>query len=356
MNKEEMIDLLEKFKSALLSKATDGEMDDELFKNARNMIMKSEFFKIIPQFIKATRNKEEFRRYMQGEFPSYRERRKYICDEINGLILQVEDFNGNDPFIEFHNIKNLTLIDSGGFGQVYIYKNEYLDMDFAIKIYNPVFVSSTEQLEGEKRFFREAKMLFKLNDSHICRIFDAGRLEEKPYIKMELIKGYNLYKLLDNFGLLSVSKTKIIIKDILLGLEHAHNNGIIHRDLKPSNVMFSENEKKFKIIDFGVSAFLDTDNNTRLTKTGECIVGGGFIDPLLQTNPKLRDVRSDIYSVGAIWYYLLCGTPPGGSDMRKILIDNRADIDEEVINVIMKCLSNDINNRYLNVSELLQQV
>ena len=65
-------------------------------------------------------------------------------------------------------------------------------MDFAVKIYDPVFVSAEEQSEGEKRFFREAKMLFSLNNTHIARIYDAGRMEGKPYIKMEYIKGYTV--------------------------------------------------------------------------------------------------------------------------------------------------------------------
>lgn len=60
---------------------------------------------------------------------------------------------------------------------------------------------------------------------------------------------------------------------------------------------------------------MDTENHTKLTKTGEHIAGGAYIDPLLQDNPKLRDPRVDIYRVGAIWYFLLCGRTPSGSDM-----------------------------------------
>ncbi len=91
------------------------------------------------------------------------------------------------------------------------------------------------------------------------------------------------------YGMLSFENSVNVIKTILSGLEYAHEKGIIHRDLKPSNIMFSTREKIFKIIDFGVSAFLDTENNTKLTKTGEVVAGGAFIDPALQENPKLRD-------------------------------------------------------------------
>lgn len=65
-------------------------------------------------------------------------------------------------------------------------------MDFAVKIYSPIFVSPDEQKEGEKRFFREAKMLFQLNHMNIIKIYDAGRMSEGPFIRMEYIEGYNL--------------------------------------------------------------------------------------------------------------------------------------------------------------------
>lgn len=84
-------------------------------------------------------------------------------------------------------------------------------------------------------------------------------------------------------------------------------------------MVFSTEERLFKIIDFGVSAFLGTENHTKLTKTDEHIAEGMFINPLLQDNPKFRDARSDMYSISAIWYYLLCGKAPSGSDTRDYL-------------------------------------
>lgn len=144
-----------------------------------------------------------------------------------------------------------------------------------------------------------------------------------------------------------------MIKPILKGLEYAHEKGIIHRDLKPSNIMFSEKEGIFKIIDFGVSAFLDTDNHAKLTKTGEIVAEGIFIDPLLQENPTLRDCRSDIYSVGAIWYWLLCGRAPHGSDMKNYLGKAAPYLSDEQIDIVMKCLSGDLEERYGDCGELL---
>ena len=77
-----------------------------------------------------------------------------------------------------------------------------------------------------------------------------------------------------------------------------------------------------------------------------------FIDPVLQENPKLRDARSDIYSVGAIWYYLLCGRAPSGSDMRDYLKKANAVLQDWQIDMVMKCLSSNIEDRYDSCSEL----
>lgn len=166
----------------------------------------------------------------------------------------------------------------------------------------------------------------------------AGRIDSKPYIRMELIDGYNLNNLHEQEGNIDFNHSSIIITHILAGLKKAHEHDVIHRDLKPSNVMFSKTERIFKVIDFGVSAFLDTEKHTKLTKTGEHIEGGVYIDPLLQDNPKLRDPRVDIYSVGAIWYFLLCGRAPSGSDMSDYLKQSSNELVDWQIDLVMKCL------------------
>lgn len=195
-------------------------------------------------------------------------------------------------------------------------------------------------------------MLFSLNSNYIARIYDAGKYNNRPYIKMEFINGYNLTKLHEEKGNLSFSRSRPIIVHILKGLEHAHNQNIIHRDLKPENIIYSIDERRVKIIDFGISAFVDTKNYTRLTRTGETIAGGSYADPLFRENPALRDVRSDVYSVGAVWYYLLCGRAPIGSDIREYLKQANVTLKDSEIDMVMKCLSVNIENRYSSCSEL----
>jgi len=357
ISSEALVDLVDEFKSGLIAKATDGNIDEAEYKRCRDILMKvPELKEHIPVFIKSNRTAQDFRRYMQGVEPHYVGRRKIIIQKMDELAELLESGINSDPFAELQKYKRLEQLGHGGFGTVYRYHNDCLDMDFAVKIYDPIFALPEEQIEGERRFFREAKMMFSLNSIHIARIYDAGRINSKPYIRMELIDGCNLNDLHEQEGNMEFNRSLTVILDILAGLKNAHDRGVIHRDLRPSNVMFSKNEKIFKIIDFGVSAFLDTENHTKLTKTGEHIAGGAYIDPLLQDNPKLRDPRVDIYSVGAIWYFLLCGCAPSGSDMRDHLKRTNMELIDWQIDLVMKCLSGNINDRFNTCEELSRSI
>ena len=234
---------------------------------------------------------------------------------------------------------------------MYKYHHKLLEMDFAIKVFEPVFVSNEENIEGEKRFFREAKILFKLNHSNIIRVFDIGRTNGKPFIRMEYIDGYTIQSFISQNGPVSFDRSIKPITALLSGLDYAHKMGVIHRDLKPTNFMVTT-DRAFKIIDFGISAYIENINHSQLTEIGASVAGGFFTDPSLTSNPALRDVRSDIYSVGAIWYYLLVGRAPAGGDARRnlILTGNATELQCEII---YKCLASNLNDRYQSCEELL---
>jgi len=351
MANETLIDQLERMKTGLSAIATNGSFDQREYAELRTSIINSSVLSgHIPAFFKACREAIEFRRYMQSKFAHYADRRKYISDEINKLIELVGASSSVHSSSSIRFDKE-THLGNGGYGEVYLCHHDVLDMDFAIKYFNPVFASSTEQTESEKRFFREAKILFDLHCDNIVQIYDAGYIDGTPFIRMEYIKGYTLYGLLEEYSLFPFNESLTVIIDILTGLEYAHRKGVIHRDLKPSNVMFSSTEKRYKIIDFGVSAFLDVENHTKLTKTGEAVAGGAYIDPQLQVDPKLRDARSDIYSVGAIWYHILTGQVPSGADITTQL-SSIARINTDEIELITKCLSYNIKDRYDSCTQL----
>ena len=113
-------------------------------------------------------------------------------------------------------------------------------MDFAIKLFEPIFVSNQENIEGENRFFREARILFSLNHENIVRVYDIGRANGQPFIRMEYVDGYTLQDFVTKHGTVSFDRSVKPITALLSGLSYAHSVGIIHRDLKPTNFMVTK--------------------------------------------------------------------------------------------------------------------
>ena len=354
METSEILDAAERLNQGLLAKATDGDYLDKDFGNdLRILNTNNRVSRMLPSFLRTSRTTADFRRAMQSKYPKYKERRQYISQELQPIFDYIESVvNVTDSFSNNTDSYELgDVIGNGGFGTVHKYRHKLLDYNFAIKILDPVFVSNEESIEGERRFLREAKFLFQLNHENIIRVFDIGRTNGKLFIRMEFIDGDTLQEFITKNGAVSFLRSKKPIIALLRGLEYAHQAGVIHRDLKPSNLMVTK-DSKFKIIDFGISAYIENENHSKLTKTGENVAGGLYTDPMLIENPKLRDVRSDIYSVGAIWYYLLTGRAPAGADSRKILLATNNATELE-ISIIYKCMANDPNDRYQSCVELL---
>jgi len=111
--------------------------------------------------------------------------------------------------------------------------------------------------------------------------------------------------------------------------------------------------EKVKILDFGLGIFIENDLISRITKTGEHAVGGLFTAPELVQNPKLIDKRSDIYSLGAIWYNSIVGIPPAGSNLKENIME--LPVNSFYKNMLSKCLD-DLENRYSNIGELLKDI
>ena len=357
MRESIILEAAERLKLGLLAKATDGDYLDKDFKEDLRIVSSdNRVSMMLPAFVKTSRSTVDFRRAMQAIYPSYAARRQHIDREFQPVFDYLESvISGSDRFT--NNLESYDLgeiLGSGGFGTVYKYRHKLLEYDFAIKIFEPVFVSSDENIEGEKRFFREAKFLFQLNHENIVRVYDIGRIEGKPFIRMECVDGYSLHDYIGCHGPVSFARSKKPIIALLRGLSHAHKTNVIHRDLKPSNVMVTK-DGKFKIIDFGISAYIETAGHTKLTKIGENIAGGPYTDPLLIANPKLRDIRSDIYSVGAIWYYLLTGRAPAGGDTRRVLLDSN-NVSELQSSIVLKCIASDSKDRYQTCEEILSLI
>ncbi|RAV19464.1 serine/threonine protein kinase [Paenibacillus contaminans] len=345
---EYLLNQVEKLKENLINKATGNEVGithDE-FKNIRRNLMTIPHLKEkLPDFVITYRDMTEFWDFIKEKFNSYKERRNYIIAAFNPLLDSLE-LSDSSLIFDYDKIDRL---GNGGFGEVFRYKHKLLDVDFAFKIFSPMFLSEDEG--SLQRFFQEARILLDLNHPNIVKFYDLGILNNTPFIRMELIDGINLVQLLINKGIQSPIEALEIIEQVAKAISYAHHKGkVVHRDLKPSNIMINR-EGIVKVIDFGLGIFLEKDLQSRITKSNQKVAGGLYTAPELYENPKLRDERTDIYSIGAIWYELLIGKPPAGNGIG----ENLSCVSSIYKDVILTCL-NDIESRYVNLEQLFGDI
>ena len=159
MDKNAIRDLIDEFKSDLIAKATNGDMLEKDYKRCRDILMQIPELKThIPTFIKSNHSANDFRRYMQAYNQHYADRRSLINTEMDNLASYLNE--DSDQFMQMKEYTKQEELGSGGFGTVFKYYNTCLDMDFAVKIYDPVFVSAEEQSEEERGFLEEVKCCF----------------------------------------------------------------------------------------------------------------------------------------------------------------------------------------------------
>jgi eukaryotic-like serine/threonine-protein kinase len=337
-------DVVEELKSGLTRHATGGQFDNDEYRRLRKILLGSSLATLVPEFIRKCRDITDFWAFIQPLFPTYRERRSYLNEHFEKLLEQVD----TSALEQVANFEIGELLGRGGFGEVYRFHHGLLSMDFAVKLFAPVY-GGTESGNMD-RFFREARILFALNHPNIIRVFDVGLYQGRPFIRMELFEGETLNDVLKRRGRISPRSARQIVRRISEGLIHAHAKGVIHRDLKPSNVMIAK-PKQLRILDFGLGVFIEEDIVSRVTKTGESVVGGYYTAPELLQDARLLDPRVDIYSVGAIWFNLLTGRAPAGVDIAEAL-DAEAELIPKEREVLLKCLRASLK-RHSSAEELL---
>lgn len=347
--------LLTKLVNGCIAISTDGTFSDAEYESLKQQLRKQkEVYQLLPDFIRSSNRPLSIRTKLQSLYKSYKERREHIDSEFCPVFTYLDNLSGVvDPFSDTTDIENGELIGQGGFGLVYKIKHKYLDLSFAVKVFkkHPFSIGKHDS----ERFFKEAKILFHLDHPNIIKIYDVGVYNGDPFIKMEFFEGHNLNQIFQKHGILAPNKAIALVKSIAEGLEYAFSNfGVVHRDLRPANIMASKPEK-FKIIDFGLSVYIEDELRTRLTETGEIVSSGVYSAPELLNNPKLVDVRCDIYSLGAIWYECLLGRPPQGSGIAEVL-HAKPSIPDEHKRIILKMLHSDPTKRYASWEAVINDI
>ena len=200
------------------------------------------------------------------------------------------------------------LLGKGGMGAVYLADDEVLGELVALKVISSAFANDEAAMIA--RFRREAAAARKVSSPSVIRIHDLG--EARPgllYLSMEYFAGRTLAEVIAQRGVVPLKDVQDILGQVATGLDAAHHAGVIHRDLKPSNVLVGE-RGAVKIIDFGLATTMAGDG---LTATGAILGTPHYMAPE-QVRGKPVDARTDIYSLGALAYHLVCGRPPFAGD------------------------------------------
>ena len=241
-------------------------------------------------------------------------------------------------------------IGEGGMANVYLGYDTILDRNVAIKVLRGD-LSNDEKFV--RRFQREALSASSLAHPNIGDMYDVGEDDGTYYIVMEYVDGKTLKQLLKKRGTLTLSEAIDIMSQLTDGMAHAHDSYIIHRDLKPQNIMIKD-DGQIKITDFGIAMAL---NSTQLTQTNS-VMGSVHYLPPEQASGKGCTIKSDIYSMGIIFYELLSGSLPFRGDnaveialkhMREPLPSLRAEnpsIPQSIENIIKRATAKNPKNRY----------
>lgn len=291
-----------------------------------------------------------------------------ICPRDGSSMVTV----GDDPLLGMvveGRYKIQSVIGQGSAGTVYRAVQELIGREVAVKVLHDYLVSDDEFI---KRFKQEAKASSRLNHPNIITIYDFGVIPQgggRPYIAMDLLNGTPLSDFIAEVNHIAPAEAVPIFIQVCAALAEAHRQGVVHRDIKPENIVLVERggQKNFPIVvDFGIARLVQEESDqAKITRTGTVCGSPTYMSPEQCTSSKV-DHRSDIYSLGIVFYESLTGEVPFQHEelvrvMAMHLSDNplplnemRPDLNfpEALMQVVHKTLSKNPNDRYQTMEEL----
>ena len=249
-------------------------------------------------------------------------------------------------------------IGQGMMGVVYLARDPLINRDIAVKTLRYQNVDEKEIAQAKSRFFTEARMIGKLSHPNIVTIHDVGDFRGGTYIAMEYLDGTDLVPFCDKQNPLPLNEIIRIISSAALALDYAHQMGVVHRDIKPGNIRVLQNGT-VKVIDFGIAGIVEMSH----AKSGLLWGSPNYMSPEQVTGQSL-DGRSDLYSLGVVFYELLTGRKPFEADDLPDLfgqIKTRAplpiqplspEVPREITALVEKCLAKEKEQRYASCQDL----
>jgi serine/threonine protein kinase len=252
--------------------------------------------------------------------------------------------------------KVLERLGSGGMGSVYLCEHKFMRRRAAVKVLPAAKSNDPAALE---RFYREARAVAALDHPNIVRAYDIDQEENLHYLVMEFVDGASLQEIVKQTGSMDPIRAAHYIRQAALGLQHAHEAaGIVHRDIKPGNILVDRGGL-VKVLDMGLARFFHDEDDLLTKKYDENVLGtADYLAPEQALDSHSVDIRADIYSLGATFYFCLTGRTPfsEGTVAQKLIWHQtrqpkpirtlRSDLPDALLAVIEKMMAKDPANRY----------
>ncbi|MGI9457290.1 MAG: serine/threonine protein kinase [Aeoliella sp.] len=256
-------------------------------------------------------------------------------------------------------------LGAGGMGEVYLAEHEMMKRPCAIKLIKPDKTGDPRVLA---RFEREVRSTAKLSHWNSIDVFDYGNTPDGTfYYVMEYLPGHNIGELVEHGGPVPPARTVYLMTQVCNALAEAHGIGLVHRDIKPANIFCAYRGGEFdvaKLLDFGLAKPTVDVGDSHLTVEGAITGSPLFMSPEQATGEREADARSDIYSLGAVMYFMLTGRPPFPYEQpMKVIVAHVSeepslprefvpDLPLALEEVVMRCLEKVAEDRFHDVFAL----
>src|SRR6266478_5928053 len=260
--------------------------------------------------------------------------------------------------------KVMERLGQGGMGSVYLCEHKFMRRRAAVKVLPTAKADDTSSLQ---RFYREGRAVAALDHPNIVRAYDIDQDDKLHFLVMEYVDGASFQELIKKHGPMDITRAAHYIRQAAIGLQHAHQTaGLVHRDVKPGNILV-DRTGIVKVLDMGLARFFHDEEDVLTKKYDESVLGtADYLAPEQALDSHGVDIRADIYSLGATFYFILTGSTPfsEGTVAQKLIWHQtrqpksvallRPEVPAEMAAVLEKMMAKEPAQRYQTPAEVVE--